>query len=348
MKLTDSSVKILASRIESAVFTIGLNLDGQRVLTEAASGPYIATPVIAAFAGAEQVIACTRDSPWGCTREIFEATKKLANFFGVANRIRIHEGAALDVASDVDIVTNLGFVRPISRELVQRLPHHAAISLMWEPWEFRAEDIDLIACRENNIPIIATNEHHRYLNTFKAVGMLALKLLFEKQVEVSGLKIVVIGSDPFGASCAETLSSVGAYVTLMNPELGWGCDIAASSIAAADAVVLVEHRFKGEIFGQSHPGLVDLMAKEFTPLVHICGKVNDQYLKESGVEKFPAKSVQPGFMTITTSYLGSKPVVDLHTAGLHVGSIVAKARSNGSNLDEAIKLAVDSGYGLNL
>jgi hypothetical protein len=348
MALNSHQIWILASRIEAAVKKIGLDLRGQRVLSEAASGPYIATAILAAVAGAEHVTACTRDSRWGSADEITRSTVELADHFGVADRIEVSTRPAATMAEGADVVTNLGFVRPITRALVGQLPAHAAIALMWEPWEFRDEDIDLAACREYGIPIVATNEHHPHLATFKAVGMLALKLLLERQCEVTGLELLVVGSDPFGQACSDLLRAVGANVTLLNPQGGWPNDGVESAFERADAVVVVEHRYQVELFGPSTASLVELLARRSIPLVHICGNVDADYLSVRGIQKHPAQVVSHGFMTVTTAYVGAKPVIDLHTAGLHVASIVARERQRGGSIDVAINMAVASGYGLKL
>ena len=60
----------LARRIDLAVDKIGLNLNDQCVLTEAASGPFAATSVISAVAGARQVFAVARDTRWGTVSDI--------------------------------------------------------------------------------------------------------------------------------------------------------------------------------------------------------------------------------------------------------------------------------------
>lgn len=348
MASNSPQLPILASRIEAAVRVIGPDLRGQRVLTEAASGPYIATAVVAAVAGAQHVTACTRDSRWGTADEIRHMTIELAGRFGVADRIEVSTRSAVDVAEGIDVVTNLGFVRPITRALVRRLPAHAAIALMWEPWEFRDEDIDLVACREYGIPIVATNEHHPRVATFKAVGMLALKLLLERRCEVAGLEVLVVGSDPFGQACSDVLTAVGAGVTLLDPQASWPNDAAVSAFERADAVVVVEHRYQGELLGSLTASLVDLLARRGIPLVHICGAVDAEYLSTHSIQKHPAQPVAHGFMTVTTAYVGVKPVVDLHTAGLHVASIVARERQKGGSIDVAISMAVASGYGLKL
>ena len=79
----------IAGQIKASVNKIGLDLKGQNVLTEAGSGPFIATPVIAAVAGASHVVACTRNSIWGTVDEIKINTLRLADIFKVSDKIEI-------------------------------------------------------------------------------------------------------------------------------------------------------------------------------------------------------------------------------------------------------------------
>ncbi len=54
--------------IDEAIERLGLQLSGLRVLTEAASGAFVVTPLIAARAGASRVHAVTTDSVHGPAR----------------------------------------------------------------------------------------------------------------------------------------------------------------------------------------------------------------------------------------------------------------------------------------
>jgi len=65
-----------------------LDLKDLTVLTEAANGPYVITPIMAAIAGAK-VFAITRSTRYGSFQEIQQATVKLAAVSGVSNRIEI-------------------------------------------------------------------------------------------------------------------------------------------------------------------------------------------------------------------------------------------------------------------
>jgi hypothetical protein len=66
-----------------------LRLDGLTVLTEAASGAWAVTPVLAAMAGASQVFAVARDSRYGTAACACHETEALAAAAGVADVIRI-------------------------------------------------------------------------------------------------------------------------------------------------------------------------------------------------------------------------------------------------------------------
>jgi hypothetical protein len=338
----------VARQIKASINLIGIDLEDQNVLTEAGSGPFLVTPVIAAMAGANNVIACTRDSQWGTSDEIKTNLKKLAEKLDVWKKIELTTENPSLKAKDIDIVTNLGFVRPISKQLIESLPSYAAISLMWEPWEFRSSDIDLKESKKNKIPIIATNESHPHLKTFKSVALLAVKLLLEQSCEILGTEILVIGSNPFGGACVTLLEELGANVSSLDPTLHWPLSIDESKLKRLDAIVILEHRIHKEILGKTTPEICNCISDSQIPIIHICGSVDQSYLKSLNISKYPSADVPPGYMTVTTSYLGYKPVIALHTAGLHVGSLVSRHRKKGCSIENSISYAIDSGYGLAL
>ena len=66
----------LGSRLKQVVEELELDLQGRVVLTEAATGPYVVTPVLAALAGAN-VYAYTRPTRYGAVAEVTDATMSL-------------------------------------------------------------------------------------------------------------------------------------------------------------------------------------------------------------------------------------------------------------------------------
>jgi hypothetical protein len=83
-------------------------------------------------------------------------------------------------------------------------------------------------------------------------------------------------------------------------------------------------------------------------LIHIAGTVNDQELACAGVVKQPQRQVASGYMAVATDYLGPRPVIDLHTAGLKVGGDVVRLRMTGASATEALAGAEASGLALRL
>ena len=70
------------------------------------------------------------------------------------------------MAAQSDIVTNSGMLRPINDEVVSKLKKTAVIPLMWETWELRPGEIDIISCQKNKIPVIGTNENYNHINMY--------------------------------------------------------------------------------------------------------------------------------------------------------------------------------------
>jgi hypothetical protein len=335
-------------KIIKKTFTdIPLNLNGIQVLTEAASGVFGVTPILAALAGADHVYALGKDSRFGSFKEVKENLENISNELGILDRITITDQPATQFASKTDLVTNLNFVRPISSSLITQMPSHGAIALMWAPWEFRAEDLDLESAAMAQIPIIATNEDNAKVSTYEYVGILSVKLLLEQGHVIRGERIVVVGSNPFGLVCETVLLKLGAITLRIDPSLTEIID-QDESFFDPDVILIIEHRVNQEIMGPSRDALLRKWQEMPTSVVHICGNIDEKYLISKGFNIYPNLVAPFGFMSATTGYLGLEPVTRLHAAGLHAAAIVVNARKKGNSIPSALKLAEQSGFGLSL
>src|SRR5215203_5882334 len=172
---------IHASRVlrllNRAIERVSLNLSGMRVLTEAASREYSLTAVIAALAGAE-VWALTGHSTYATVAEVQRQVTTVAQLVGVdaANIKVITDRTALP--TEIDLITNLGWVRPIDEKLISRLSARGVISYMCEAWEFRKGDVDVESCTRIGVPVGGVEEDFDGLNVFRSTGQLALKMCF--------------------------------------------------------------------------------------------------------------------------------------------------------------------------
>ena len=318
--------------IARAIDTFSLNLNEFIVLTEAATGYYMLTALIAALAGAEKVYALTRDSHYGSAQDVATSTLELAQRWGMENKVDILFDRNDPRLIQADIVTNLGFVRPLNAQLLQRLKPTAVIPLMWETWEYRTEELDLAECHRLGLPVLGTNEHHPALRIFEYIGYIAMKLLFSLDIEIRDATIAVVGSGEFAAMSADTLRTAGSRVILVNPQKKGALqtDRALKAIKIADGMVFVEHHSRRMLLG---PG-GDLRAEDLRSLnpglvvAHICGGVDREDLTRCGFRCSPDLFAPPGYMSAATDYLGPKPLINLHTAGLRIGEVMARSRAS--------------------
>jgi len=320
--------------VQYSIRKFELDLSGLNVLTEAATGYYSLTPIIAAVAGAKKVFALTKDSKYGTTSEVVEMTENLVHHFELDGSIEILFDRHDSKVSSADIVTNLGFVRPIKKELLLQLKETVVIPLMWETWEYRPGDLDIEMCRQMGIPALGTNERHPDLRTMEFVGHIALKLLYSMDIEVLLSKIVILGSGEFASEVLKKLKSVGADVCIISPDKNGKLDseLLFDSIKDVDAMVIAEHHHRNTLIGiegeispkviyQHNPALC---------IAHISGGVNQKSVEDAGLRIIPNKIAPPGYMSIGTDYVGPKPLIDLHTAGLKVGQLMSEARTKES------------------
>ena len=353
---SDSSFRA-GKLIQEFIADLSLNLSDLVVLTEAASGNYVFTPIIAAKAGAAGVLAIARDSRYGSARTVAENTLSLARLFGVEREIQISSTIRPEIIKQADIVTNLGSVRPIDRDFLSKMKNSAVVALMYETWEFRERDLDLTECWRRGIPVLGTNEEHEALRIFDYVGHLCLKRLYEANVEVFRSKIVLVGDNRFGKNIVKTLSAVGARVLCVTKterqeiaRLG-GRKIgnslketsAQNEIEDSDAMIINTYPDLTTVIGENGD-LSGEKLKKLAPsvmIIQLNGRVQRESLLEHGIACLPLEEPSLGHMGWTLADLGPKPVIALNSGGLKVGELLAKARLKGLNHpfaeDDALK-----------
>jgi len=336
-------VKKLVSKL---IADLNLDMTGLVVLTEAASGNYVFTPLIAAMANAAKVIAVTRDSRYGRAKDITENTLLLAKYFGIKKeKLQIVENLTPQIIGEADIVTNLGFLRPINKEFISNLKPTAVIPLMYESWEFREEDLDLRECWKKGIPVLGTNEEHERLKIFDHIGHLCLKALFEAEIEVFKSRIILVGDNKFSKNIVKTLSVAGANVLWVTNASGsevkhlGGTKIGGSlkesntqiNIRDCDAIIVNTYPSRKMVIGEEG----DISAKKLRELapgitvIQLNGLVERKSLGKHGLNCLPTEEPKVGHMGWTLADLGPRPVIALNTGGLKVGELLARARLMG-------------------
>ncbi len=308
----------LLDSMRRRIAVLGLDLTGLTVVTEAATGAYAVTAVIAAMAGA-RVHAVARDTErHGSFEDAVAATVSLATKAGLAGRIEIAREPAPHVLAGCDILTNSGHLRPIARTMVERLRPSAVIALMFEAWEFRAADLDLVACHERGVRVVAVNERHPAVGVFPFLGPLCVRLLDDGGIIVRGLKVALLCDNPFASFIQAGLTRAGASVELFEsiasmPERG-DCDVVVIALDPSSRPALGDAEF----------ARLATIARS-TRLVQFWGDIDRAAsLRQGFGPVWPPVEPRPGHMAILLSALGPEPIVRLQAGGLRAAELIAR------------------------
>ena len=311
------SVTRLVALMQRAISATGLDLSAMTVLTEAASGAYGVTAVIAAMAGARHVYAFTRPSRYGSVPEVKEWTLELATAARVAKHIDIIEELPTTMLESVDIVTNSGHLRPLTAALINQLPRSAVIALMFEAWEFRPEDIDLVACAQRGIPIVGINERHAAVDVFSFLGPLCVKQLHDCGLAVCRNRIALVCDNDFAQPMMGGLIGLGAQVDLF-------CEVAAVGPEEWDAVVVALRPAPEPQIGHAETQHLAAVIPPEAVIVQFWGDVDRQATMLHSLNVWPKDPPHAGHMAILLSDIGPEPIVRLQAGGLRAAEWIRR------------------------
>jgi len=316
----------LSSLIRRQITFLKMNLSGLTVLTEAASGPYVVTPIIASMAGAKRVIAITHNSSYATLDAVISQTRALELLCDVKTVSEIHTERSLDLFSQADIVTNLGFVRPLDKVAISAMKPAGVIPLMCEAWEIRPGDVDFEACATRDIPVMGTNEDFPGLEVFSYSGFLCAKMLFEAQIEIHKSNIMVVSSDKFGVVITRYLSGSGANVRRVDNLK----NMSSHELSELDALVVADYTRSDTIIGEGGDMSSESFISQATgvTVLQFAGKLDEKKLSSHGICVIPGIYLDAHRMAQTLAFLGPRPVIELHAAGLKVGELLLKRRGS--------------------
>ena len=330
---------MLIDKLKKRVTALNLDLKGKTVLTEAASGAYVVTPVLAALAGA-RVYAYTRTTRYGTMGEVFANTKSLMETCQDQKLdIEFIESITPEIVAQADIITNSGHLRPLDETKLQAAKDSVVIPLMYEAWEWRDADMDINYIRKRGFRIGATNERHPEVDVFNYLGDMALKQIFDAGLCPYKNKFVLLCNNDFGPYIAKVLARNCEKLAIVDKDenrgkypmenIEWvggfpGITI-PSSFADAEAVLFTAYPFDQPWIGKGLPLEVSELKKQMKdPLIlRYAGDVDTTALDEAGIRYFPAQ-VHSGHMGILPSAIGNDPIIRLQAGGLKAGELLLK------------------------
>ncbi len=326
--------------IEDAIKRLELNLCGINVLTELASGNFIVTPIIAALSGADRVYLVCKDSRYGSVSELLIYLYEFADYCQISKDVFQLVDSKESVAKHVHLVTNSGFVRPIDSAFIGKLPDDAAISLMFESWEFRKEDLDLASCIMHNVPVLGVNERNENLRIFRYVGMSVLKLLLEEDIEVFKGRFLLLSSGDYLKEIKTVLENNDAEVVCIDSMNPITKELEVEGVY--DALIVAEQQNSDCLISENSGYINKRVLRRCEKVIHIAGVLDDEYLRKQEILKYPSREIGYGYMTVTTDYVGVRPVIELNTGGLKVGQLLVEGMRKCGNYLLAQKYAMEN------
>ena len=327
---------MIKTKILEAVARLKLDLKGKVVLTEAATGAYAVTPIIAALAGAE-VYAFTKKTKYGTVEEVRRLTTELCNQFEEELAVTVIDTLTPEIIAKADIITNSGHLRPLDESKLKFAKKGVVIPLMFEAWEWREGDLDLEFSKKNNILVGATNERHPDVDVFNYLGDMALKMIFDAGLCSYNNSFILLCNNDFGPFIAKVLSkvcgSLGVCDKLENKEkysdfnIDWLGNFPDFNVTEkykkCDAVIFTAYPFDKSWIGEiDEPILISKLKKEIeNPFVlRYAGDISEQAC-EGKINYYP-KYVSSGHMGILPSAIGNDPIIRLQSGGLKVGELL--------------------------
>lgn len=303
--------------VQDAVDRCHLDLGGLCVVTEAATGAYVVTPVLAALAGARRVIAVTRPTRYGTTSEVKAATLQLAARLGVADVIEVVEELTPEHLAAADVVTNSGHVRPIDERMAAQLKPGAVVPLMYESWELaaRAADVDVDALRAHGIAFAGTNERHPHVDVFSYLGMMAVWQLAQAGVAVNNSRIALICDNDFAPYVGLGLTRAGARVLLRSHVLD------LPDTESFDAILVAQTPTSGDVVDAAAAHRIARCWPGAT-VAQFWGDLDRAALAEAGVGVWPPQAPPRGHMGVLPSDIGPEAIVRLQCGGLKVAEVL--------------------------
>ena len=337
---------MLIDKLKKQVDTLELDLKGKTVLTEAATGAYIVTPVLAALAGAK-VFAYSRTTRYGTVEEVFARTQELTNGFKEFS-LDIHYIDSLEpkYITAADIITNSGHLRPLNESMLRHAKDGVVIPLMYEAWEWREADMDINYIRKRGFPVVATNERHPEIDVFNYLGDMALKQIFDAGICPYRNKFILLCNNDFGPFIAKVIAKVCERLAVIDfdenkakyslKEIDWIGGFPEFKIPAeygdSEAIIFTAYPFDRNWIGNNTDVNIDQIKSAIKdPLIlRYCGDIEETYLTGKNMRFFPSH-VPSGHMGVLPSAIGYDPIIRLQSGGLKAGELMLKGKTEFKN-----------------
>jgi hypothetical protein len=308
---------------------VGLDLSGLRIYTEAGTDHYRVTAALALAAGADAVHATARMTRFGPAAKALEQTCEFVECLGLdAGRLTFSDGHDAAALARSDLVTNMGMLRPLNAAVFQHCRPGTVVSLMYEPWEFRGEDVDLPAAEAGGLWVVGVNEHNDVIQCFGSAAVLSALGLLQAGLGVFNSYILVIAANHFVKHILKGLAPLVRQVDVLDrgaagaqlPANARRLEAEQANASRYDALILFDLPQPGQWNVANDPEALWPPASvgRFDACVQALGDIRREDFP--GVRFVPTETPPRGYMGFNPSSLGPDLVLNVVAAGLLAGA----------------------------
>jgi hypothetical protein len=279
-----------------------LDLSGLTVVVGADAGYQAALPAASILAGADSVIAITRESKaYPTAAEAAAAATAFATIAGVSDRLEISSHLDSRRWRGVDIVANCPQIGSISRNILELLPEHALIALMAEPWELRPGAVDTSASFERGIKLVSPNLGHPAIQLYPELARLGAYMVTEAGIEPRNADIAIISDTPCAPFIARALTERGANTSVFaHPDL--------LTAKAWPAIVVAMRPSDKPPMNIACLGKIHQFAPEAV-LIQFSGEIDRTAISYFGMRVWPPRKPGRGQLGLPLDVLGPGPTI---------------------------------------
>jgi len=303
--------------------SFNLNLTGLNLVVPAASGYMAAAATIALLAGAASVTAVTRPSNrYYSAQEAAEITQSLAKLARVDQGLSMRERIDHQTCATTNLLLNSEPIRPITRSIIERLPQHAVIASMREAWMVLADDLDIGAAREHQVPVASVNQSHCLIGGAEFQPELLMRMFEAAGVTVNRAVIALICDIPLAYNLQRGLRDAGAQVVVFqSPDVVFSHPWDVVFSHPWDAVVLAQRPSEKP---RLDIGALGKLAKAAagTIIIQYWGDIDRKAARYFGLTVWPPRSPGKGQMGMPFEMLGPEPLLRLITGAFKAAELV--------------------------
>jgi hypothetical protein len=308
-----------------------LDLSGQRILTEAASEVFSCTPLLGALGGAEKITCLGKNSKYGKFSKVQKQIRSFAEDLNINTRVfefkKRKDFKAKNEAS-YDIVTNLGFVRPLEGEILESV-ENGIVALMCESWEVRKQDISIGEAIEKGCSIVGINEEHSLIDLFSKMPFICIYKMIESSMDPAEVNTLVFGRRNWADNFENFFRKNNFKIQILGVNDARKCKREERLRILEQSDVLIVDSYPsdiklGEELTENPFSLEEFREGCIGPklIIQFKGGVSEKLGSLEDVKLLPEVPVSWDRMAYTAQEIGVQPVIKLHAGGLKTAELV--------------------------